>query len=203
MCSTLVNVTKCIVYIFVELLGVVWTKPRVSLVTNSKFDRFKSVPQMELFCHELVEPDSSFRPVRAFRDAVLTRDSRVCQNLLSSERPSIKPRHRTDRRAALRAPDLNGMDAAGEERLNESYQPDSVIRIVFWFSDSILMILCCLMNHINPTQWFESCSDSVIRFSWSYAVLWIISTRLSDSNHVLIQWFDSHDLMLCYESCSD
>ncbi|XP_018958228.2 G1/S-specific cyclin-D3 [Cyprinus carpio] len=46
---------------------------------------------MELFCHEHVEPDSSSRPVRAFRDAVLTRDSRVCRNLLSSERPSIKP----------------------------------------------------------------------------------------------------------------
>lgn len=50
---------------------------------------------MELFCDELVEPDWSSpiksKPVRAFRDAVLTRDSRVRQNLLSSERPSIKP----------------------------------------------------------------------------------------------------------------
>ncbi|XP_026053044.1 G1/S-specific cyclin-D2-like [Carassius auratus] len=46
---------------------------------------------MELFCHEHVEPDSSSKPVRAFRDAVLTRDSRVCRNLLSSERPSFKP----------------------------------------------------------------------------------------------------------------
>ncbi|XP_073699517.1 G1/S-specific cyclin-D3 [Garra rufa] len=50
---------------------------------------------MDLFCHEHVDPDSSspikYRPIRAFRDAVLTRDSRVCQNLLSSERPSIKP----------------------------------------------------------------------------------------------------------------
>ncbi|KAK2906495.1 hypothetical protein Q8A67_005480 [Cirrhinus molitorella] len=50
---------------------------------------------MELFCHERVEPDWSSpvkpRAVRAFRDAVLTRDSRVCQNLLSSERPNIKP----------------------------------------------------------------------------------------------------------------
>ncbi|RXN23308.1 G1 S-specific cyclin-D2-like protein [Labeo rohita] len=50
---------------------------------------------MELFCHELVEPDWSSpiksKPVRAFRDAVLTRDSRVRQNLLSLERPNIKP----------------------------------------------------------------------------------------------------------------
>ncbi|KAI2650838.1 G1/S-specific cyclin-D2 [Labeo rohita] len=39
---------------------------------------------MELFCHELVEPDWSSpiksKPVRAFRDAVLTRDSRVCED---------------------------------------------------------------------------------------------------------------------------
>nr|XP_055073363.1 G1/S-specific cyclin-D3 [Misgurnus anguillicaudatus]XP_055073364.1 G1/S-specific cyclin-D3 [Misgurnus anguillicaudatus] len=51
---------------------------------------------MELMCHETVEMDSSSqlmsRPVRAFRDAVLTQDSRVQQNLLSSERPNIKSR---------------------------------------------------------------------------------------------------------------
>ncbi|XP_051980143.1 G1/S-specific cyclin-D3 [Xyrauchen texanus] len=48
---------------------------------------------MELFCHESIEPDSSSqmnpKPVRAFSDAVLTRDLRVRQNLLISERPSI------------------------------------------------------------------------------------------------------------------
>ncbi|XP_067255005.1 G1/S-specific cyclin-D3 [Chanodichthys erythropterus] len=48
---------------------------------------------MELLCHEHVELDSSSqvksRPLRAFRDAVLTQDSRVRQNLLSSERPNI------------------------------------------------------------------------------------------------------------------
>ncbi len=128
---------------------------------------------MELFCHELVEPDSSFRPVRAFRDAVLTRDSRVCQNLLSSERPSIKP----------------GTEPTDEQRYVRPI-------LTGW----MLQVRRDWTNHINPIQWFESCSDSVIRFSWSYAVLWIISTRLSDSNRVLIQWFDSHDLMLSYES---
>ncbi|KAK7126312.1 hypothetical protein R3I94_017709 [Phoxinus phoxinus] len=48
---------------------------------------------MELFCHEHVKLDSSSqiksKPVRAFRDAVLIQDKRVCQNLLSSERPNI------------------------------------------------------------------------------------------------------------------
>ncbi|XP_043079641.1 G1/S-specific cyclin-D3 [Puntigrus tetrazona] len=46
---------------------------------------------MELFCHEHVAPGASSGPVRACRDEVLTRGSRVCRNLLSSERPSIKP----------------------------------------------------------------------------------------------------------------
>lgn len=51
---------------------------------------------MELLCHETVEMDcgsqSKSRPVRAFRDAVLTQDSRVQQNLLNSERPNITDR---------------------------------------------------------------------------------------------------------------
>ncbi|XP_067271249.1 G1/S-specific cyclin-D3 isoform X2 [Pseudorasbora parva] len=50
--------------------------------------------ELTLFCHESVELDSSSqvktpRPIRAFRDAVLTGDTRVRQNLLSSERPNI------------------------------------------------------------------------------------------------------------------
>lgn len=48
---------------------------------------------MELLCYETVDLDSSSelksRPVRAFRDAVLTQDNRVQQNLLNSERPNI------------------------------------------------------------------------------------------------------------------
>ncbi|XP_056615299.1 G1/S-specific cyclin-D3 isoform X2 [Triplophysa dalaica] len=51
---------------------------------------------MELLCLETVELDCGSqlksRTVRAFRDAVLTQDSRVQQNLLSSERPNISSR---------------------------------------------------------------------------------------------------------------
>ncbi|KAA0711725.1 G1/S-specific cyclin-D2 [Triplophysa tibetana] len=51
---------------------------------------------MELLCHETVELDCGSqlksRTVRAFRDAVLTQDSRVQQNLLNSERPNIASR---------------------------------------------------------------------------------------------------------------
>ncbi|XDV23125.1 hypothetical protein PO909_027834 [Leuciscus waleckii] len=63
---------------------------------------------MELFCHEHVKLGSSSqvksRPVRAFRDMALIQDKRVCQNLLSSERPNIiKPgTEQTDVQAYMR-----------------------------------------------------------------------------------------------------
>lgn len=52
---------------------------------------------MELFCHERADLNSSSpvksAPIRAFRDAVLTRDTRVLQNLLSLEKPNISGKH--------------------------------------------------------------------------------------------------------------
>lgn len=176
------NSAECIVYIVCRpVKGFVHVNPASRSWLILKFNPrvLSELPVMELFCHEHVELDSSSqiksRPVRAFRDAVLTQDSRVHQNLLSSERPNIiKPgTEQTDVQPYMRRILTGWMLQVSRYQiwiLNSNHT--DLMMSYESYSDSLIRIKLINWCLINPIHWFESFWIMTHHAGCSWAGVW-------------------------------